>query len=129
MVYIENITTSQQVYIPRQTVNTGSSQNCGCINLEDYYTRGEVDELIAGAGLVTKEYVDDQDAATLQSANTYTDQAIAGIDLSAYATVAQLDAAIQAELERATAAETSLKNRIDRLFDYRTNTLYLNNEE
>lgn len=129
MVYIDNIKTSQQVYIPRQTVNTGSSQNCGCINLEDYYTRGEVDELIAGAGLVTKEYVDDQDAATLQSANTYTDQAIAGIDLSAYATVAQLDAAIQAELERATAAETSLKNRIDRLFDYRTNTLYLNNEE
>ncbi len=129
MVYIDNIKTSQQVYIPRQTVNTGSSQNCGCINLEDYYTRGEVDELIAGAGLVTKEYVDDQDAATLQSANTYTDQAIAGIDLSAYATVAELDAAIQAELERATAAETSLKNRIDRLFDYRTNTLYLNNEE
>ena len=129
MVYIDNIKTSQQVYIQRQTVNTGSSQNCGCINLEDYYTRGEVDELIAGAGLVTKEYVDDQDAATLQSANTYTDQAIAGIDLSAYATVAELDAAIQAELERATAAETSLKNRIDRLFDYRTNTLYLNNEE
>lgn len=129
MVYIDNIKTSQQVYIPRQTVNTGSSQNCGCINLEDYYTREEVDELIAGAGLVTKEYVDDQDVATLQSANTYTDQAIAGIDLSAYATVAELDAAIQAELERATAAETSLKNRIDRLFDYRTNTLYLNNEE
>ena len=129
MVYIDNIKTSQQVYIPRQTVNTGSSQNCGCINLEDYYTRGEVDELIAGAGLVTKEYVDDQDAATLQSANTYTDQAIAGIDLSAYATVAELDAAIQAELERATAAETRKKNRIDRLFDYRTNTLYLNNEE
>lgn len=129
MVYIDNIKTSQQVYIPRQTVNTGSSQNCGCINLEDYYTRGEVDELIAGAGLVTKDYVDTQDEAVLQSANTYTDQAIAGIDLSAYATVAQLDAAIQAELERATAAETSLKNRIDRLFDYRTNTLYLNNEE
>lgn len=129
MVYIDNIKTSQQVYIPRQVINTGSSQNGGCIDLEDYYTREEVDELIAGAGLVTKEYVDDQDTATLQSANTYTDQAIAGIDLSAYATVAQLDAAIQAELERATAAETSLKNRIDRLFDYRTNTLYLNNEE
>lgn len=129
MVYIDNITTSQQVYIPRQVINTGSTQNGGCIDLEDYYTREEVDELIAGAGLVTKEYVDDQDAATLQSAKDYTDQAIAGIDLSAYATVAQLDAAIQAELERATAAETSLKNRIDRLFDYRTNTLYLNNEE
>ena len=129
MVYIDNIKTSQQVYIPRQTVNTGSSQNCGCINLEDYYTRAETEELIRSIGGVSKDYVDDQDAATLQSANTYTDQAIAGIDLSAYATVAELDAAIQAELERATAAETSLKNRIDRLFDYRTNTLYLNNEE
>lgn len=129
MVYIDNIKTSQQVYIPRQTVNTGSSQNCGCINLEDYYTRSETEELIRSIGGVSKDYVDDQDAATLQSANTYTDQAIAGIDLSAYATVAELDAAIQAELERATAAETSLKNRIDRLFDYHTNTLYLNNEE
>lgn len=129
MVYIENITTSQQVYIPRQTVNTGSSQNGGCINLEDYYTRAETEELIRSIGVVSKDYVDTQDEAILQSAKDYTDQAIAGIDLSAYATVAELDAAIQAELERATAAETSLKNRIDRLFDYRTNTLYLNNEE
>lgn len=128
MVYIENIRTSQQVYIPRQVINTGSSTNGGCINLEDYYTRAEVDELIAGAGLVTKEYVDDQDTATLQSANEYTDQAIEGIDFSKYATVAQLDAAIQAELERATTAEMSLKDRIDNLFDWRTNTLYLNNE-
>jgi hypothetical protein len=128
MVYIENITTSQQVYIPRQTVNTGSSQNGGCINLEDYYTREEVDELIAGAGDVSKEYVDTQDEATLQSAKDYTDQAIEGIDFSKYATVAQLDAAIQAELERATTAEMSLKDRIDNLFDWRTNTLYLNNE-
>lgn len=129
MVYVDNIRTSQQVYIPRQTINTGSSQNCGCINLEDYYTRQETEELIRSIGAVTKDYVDGQDATTLQSANTYTDQAIAGIDLSAYATVAELDTAIQAELERATAAETSLKNRIDKLFDYRTNTLYLNNEE
>lgn len=129
MVYVDNIRTSQQVYIPRQTVNTGSSQNCGCINLEDYYTRQETEELIRSIGAVTKDYVDGQDATTLQSAKDYTDQAIAGIDLSAYATVAELDTAIQAELERATAAETSLKNRIDKLFDYRTNTLYLNNEE
>lgn len=128
MVYIENITTSQQVYIPRQTVNTGSSQNGGCINLEDYYTRAETDELISTLTGVSQEYVDTQDAATLQSAKDYTDQAIAGIDLSAYATVAELDAAIQAELERATAAEMSLKDRIDNLFDWRTNTLYLNNE-
>ena len=128
MVYIENITTSQQVYIPRQVINTGSSTNGGCINLEDYYTRAETDELIRSIGGVSKDYVDDQDAATLQSANTYTDQAIAGIDLSAYATVAELDAAIQAELERATTAEMSLKDRIDNLFDWRTNTLYLNNE-
>lgn len=128
MIYIKNITTSQQVYIPRQTVNTGSSQNCGCINLEDYYTRAETDALISTLTGVSKEYVDTQDEAVLQSANTYTDQAIAGIDLSAYATVAELDAAIQAELDRATAAERSLNDRIDNLFDWRTNTLYLNNE-
>lgn len=128
MVYIENITTSQQVYIPRQVINTGSSTNGGCINLEDYYTRAETDELISVLTGVSQEYVDTQDAATLQSAKDYTDQAIAGIDLSAYATVAELDAAIQAELERATAAEMSLKDRIDNLFDWRTNTLYLNNE-
>ena len=129
MVYLKQISTSQQVYIPRQTVNTGSSQNCGCINLEDYYTRQETEELIRSIGGVTKDYVDGQDATTLQSAKDYTDQAIKGIDFSKYATVAELDAAIQAELERATAVETSLKNRIDNLFDYRTNTLYLNNEE
>lgn len=128
MVYIENIRTSQQVYIPRQTVNTGSSQNCGCINLEDYYTRAETDELISSLTGVSKDYVDTQDEATLQSAKDYTDQAVAGIDLSKYATVAELDAAIQAELDRATAAERSLKDRIDNLFDWRTNTLYLNNE-
>ena len=128
MIYIENITTSQQVYIPRQVINTGSSQNGGCIDLEDYYTREETQELIESIGAVTKEYVDGQDAATLQSAKDYTDQAIEGIDFSKYATVAQLDAAIQAELERATAAEKGLKDRIDNLFDWRTNTLYLNNK-
>lgn len=128
MVYIENITTSQQVYIPRQVINTGSSTNGGCINLEDYYTRAETDELISSLTGVSQEYVDTQDEATLQSAKDYTDQAIEGIDFSKYATVAQLDAAIQAELERATTAEMSLKDRIDNLFDWRTNTLYLNNE-
>ena len=128
MVYIENITTSQQVYIPRQVINTGSSTNGGCINLEDYYTREETDALISSLTGVSQEYVDAQDEATLQTAKDYTDQAIAGIDFSKYATVAQLDAAIQAELERATAAEMSLKDRIDNLFDWRTNTLYLNNE-
>lgn len=128
MVYVNNIKTSQQVYIPRQTINTGSSQNCGCINLEDYYTRAETEELIRSIGGVSKDYVDTKDEAVLQSANTYTDQAIEGIDFSKYATVAQLDAAIQAELERATTAEMSLKDRIDNLFDWRTNTLYLNNE-
>ena len=128
MIYIKNITTSQQVYIPRQVINTGSSTNGGCINLEDYYTRAETDELISTLTGVSQEYVDTQDAATLQSAKDYTDQAIAGIDLSAYATIEQLDAAIQAELDRATAAERSLNDRIDNLFDWRTNTLYLNNE-
>lgn len=129
MIYIKNISTSQQVYIPRQTINTASTQNCGCINLEDYYTREETEELISQIGAVTKDYVDDQDAATLQSAKDYADQAIAGIDLSAYATIEQLDAAILAELQRATAAETAIDDRIDRLFRYDSNTLYLNNEK
>ena len=124
MVYIENIATSQQVYIPRQTVNTGSSTNGGCINLEDYYTREETQELLAQIGAVTKDYVDSGDAASLQSAKDYTDSALTG-----YATMAELEAAIQAEINRATAAERSLKDRIDNLFDYRTNTLYLNNED
>ena len=131
MLYIQNIATSQQVYIPRQVVNTGSSTNGGCINLEDYYTREETDELINSVSGVSKEYVDSGDAATLQSAKDYTDSALTG-----YATMADLESAIQAELERATAAETAiatdvnkLKLRLDNLFDYRTNTLYLNNED
>lgn len=101
MVYIKNIETSQQVYIPRQTVNTGSSTNGGCINLEDYYTREEVDALISGVTSdVTKEYVDEQDAATLQSAKEYAD-----------------------------AIDSRLSLRIGSLFDYHSNTLYLNNIE
>lgn len=131
MVYIENILTSQQVYIPRQTVNTGSSTNGGCINLEDYYTREEVDNLLASVSGVSQEYVDTQDAATLQSAKDYTDSALTG-----YATMADLESAIQAELARATAAETAiatdvnkLKLRLDNLFGYEAQTLYLNNEE
>ncbi len=99
MVYLNNITTSQQVYIPRQVVNTGSSQNGGCINLEDYYTREEVDALISGITPdVTKEYVDEQDAATLQSAKDYADT-----------------------------IDARLKLQIGSLFDYHSNTLYLNN--
>lgn len=134
MVYIENITTSQQVYIPRQVVNTGSSTNGGCINLEDYYTRDEVDELLAGVSGVSQEYVDDQDEATLDEAMAYTDGVLDDYYTKTeadnrFATIAELDAQIAAELARATAAETTLKNRIDNLFDYRTNTLYLNNEE
>ena len=119
MIYIENILTSQQVYIPRQTVNTGSSTNGGCINLEDYYTREEVDA---------------KDTETLQAAKDYTDEAVSGI--TGFVTQAELEAAIQVELERATAAETALSGRIDRtnlridgLFGYEAQTLYLNNEE
>ena len=101
MVYIKNISTSQQVYIPRQTVNTGSTQNGGCLNLEDYYTREEVDELIEQIpGGVTQEYVDEQDAATLQSAKDYADT-----------------------------IKDKLNLRIGGLFDYHSNTLYLNNIE
>lgn len=127
MVYIKNIETSQQVYIPRQTVNTGSSQNGGCINLEDYYTREETDELIATVtGAVTKEYVDDQDAATLQSAKDYTDLSIQELDAQIQILIGQ---AVELETQRAEGIENALKRRIDNLFDYRTNTLYLNNEE
>lgn len=98
MIYIENITTSQQVYIPRQVVNTGSSTNGGCINLEDYYTRDEVDALLSVVSGVSQEYVDNQDAATLQSAKDYTDT-----------------------------IDARLKLQIGSLFDYHSNTLYLNN--
>lgn len=126
MVYIDNIKTSQQVYIPRQTVNTGSSQNCGCINLEDYYTREETQELIESIGAVTKDYVDDQDAVTLQSANDYTDLSIQELDAQIQLLISQ---AVELETQRAEGIENALKRRIDNLFDYRTNTLYLNNEE
>ena len=127
MLYIQNITTSQQVYIPRQVINTGSSTNGGCINLEDYYTREEVDELISGATSdVTKEYVDDQDAATLQSAKDYTDLSIQELDAQIQLLISQ---AVELETQRAEGIENALKRRIDNLFDYRTNTLYLYNEE
>lgn len=127
MLYIQNITTSQQVYIPRQVINTGSSTNGGCINLEDYYTREEVDELIAGAGGgVTQEYVDTQDAATLQLAKDYTDLSIQELDAQIQLLISQ---AVELETQRAEGIENALKRRIDNLFDYRTNTLYLNNEE
>ena len=127
MVYIENIATSQQVYIPRQVVNTGSSTNGGCINLEDYYTREEVDAHISGTTTdVTKAYVDEQDAATLQSAKDYTDLSLSDLD----AHIAELiEIAVGYETQRAEGVENALKRRIDNLFDYRTNTLYLINEE
>ena len=126
MVYIKNIETSQQVYIPRQVVNTGSSQNGGCINLEDYYTRAETDELIAEMGGVRKSYVDEQDAATLQSAKDYTDLSIQELDAQIQLLISQ---AVELETQRAEGIENALKRRIDNLFDWRTNTLYLNNEE
>lgn len=126
MVYIENISTSQQVYIPRQTVNTGSSTNGGCINLEDYYTREEVNELLASVSGVSQEYVDNQDAATLQSAKDYTDLSLSELD----AHIAELiEVAVGYETQRAEGVENHLKWRIDNLFDYNTNTLYLNNAD
>ena len=89
-------------------------------------TRAEVDELIAGAGLVTKEYVDTQDEATLQSAKDYTDLSIQELDAQIQLLITQ---AVELETQRAEGIENALKRRIDNLFDYRTNTLYLNNEE
>ncbi len=126
MVYIDNITTSQQVYIPRQVINTGSSTNGGCINLEDYYTREETDELISTLTGVSQEYVDTQDEATLQSAKDYTDLSIQELDAQIQLLISQ---AVELETQRAEGIENALKRRIDNLFDYRTNTLYLNNEE
>lgn len=126
MVYIKNIETSQQVYIPRQVVNTGSSQNGGCINLEDYYTREETNALIESLGVVTKEYVDSGDSATLQSAKDYTDLSIQELDAQIQILIGQ---AVELETQRAEGIENALKRRIDNLFDYRTNTLYLNNED
>lgn len=126
MVYIDNITTSQQVYIPRQVINTGSSTNGGCINLEDYYTRAETDELISSIGGVSQDYVDAQDEATLQSAKDYTYLSIQELDAQIQLLISQ---AVELETQRAEGIENALKRRIDNLFDYRTNTLYLNNEE
>ena len=126
MVYIENITTSQQVYIPRQVINTGSSTNGGCINLEDYYTREEVDELLASVSGVSQDYVDTQDEATVQAAKDYTDLSIQELDAQIQLLISQ---AVELETQRAEGIENALKRRIDNLFDYRTNTLYLNNEE
>lgn len=126
MVYLKNIETSQQVYIPRQVINTGSSTNGGCINLEDYYTRAETDELLASVSGVSQEYVDTQDAAALQSAKDYTDLSIQELDTQIQLLISQ---AVELETQRAEGIENALKRRIDNLFDYRTNTLYLNNEE
>lgn len=127
MIIIKNITTSQQVYIPRQEVNTASTQNCGCINLEDYYTREETLELIEEiTGVVTKEYVDEQDAATLQSAKDYTDLSLSELDEQIALLIEQ---AIAVETQRAETVEGHLKNRIDNLFDWKTKTLYINNED
>lgn len=49
---------------------------------------------ISATGGVAIEYVDERDAATLSAANNYTDNAIAQIDLSDYATTQYVDDAI-----------------------------------
>ncbi len=58
-----------------------------------YYTKVEVNELLAQNLSSAQDYADGQDAATLASATAYTDEKIAEIDLSEYATDADLQAA------------------------------------
>lgn len=69
---------------------------------------------------VTPEYVQNAIDQAMQAETARTE--------STYATLAELDAKIAEELARATEAETTLKSRIDGLFDVKHNTLYLNNE-
>jgi hypothetical protein len=69
---------------------------------------------------VTPEYVQNAIDQAMQAETARTE--------STYATLAELDAKIAEELQRATQAETTLKNRIDGLFAVQHNTLYLNNE-
>lgn len=78
---------------------------------------------------VTPEYVDnaiDQaiEAETVRTESVYAKKSA----LDNYATVAELDAKIAEELARATASENEISERINNLFYYRNNTLYLNNE-
>ena len=63
------------------------------IDTQNFYNKTEVNELVDAAEAELKNYADGQDAATLASATAYTDEQIASIDLSEYATDADLQAA------------------------------------
>ena len=66
MIYLDNNTEPQQVYIPRETLNLKTVSPISSDPLEDYYTKSEVDRLI--------ENIE-----------------IPDVNLSEYATVSQLD--------------------------------------
>lgn len=63
------------------------------VDWSDFYTKEETQELLAQNLSSAQAYADGQDAATLASANSYTDEQISALDLSQYATDTELDAA------------------------------------
>lgn len=63
MIYLDNNTEPQQVYIPRETLNLKTVSPIYSDPLENYYTKSEVDRIIADinlSGYATIEYVDDK---------------------------------------------------------------------
>ena len=68
MIYLDNNTEPQQVYIPRETLNLKTVSPISSDPLEDYYTKSEVDRLIADIEVpeidlpnyATIEYVDNK---------------------------------------------------------------------
>lgn len=63
MIYLDNNTEPQQVYIPRETLNLKTVSPISSDPLENYYTKSEVDRIIADinlSGYATIEYVDDK---------------------------------------------------------------------
>lgn len=73
MVYLNNNTEEQTVYIPRTEINTDIYTSSGEIDLTDYYTKEEIDELIENVevdinldGYATEQWVEDKTYATEQ---------------------------------------------------------------
>ena len=63
MIYLDNNTEPQQVYIPRETLNLKTVSPISSDQFENYYTKSEVDRIIADinlSGYATIEYVDDK---------------------------------------------------------------------
>lgn len=78
MVYLNNNTEEQTVYIPRTEINTDIYTSSGEIDLTDYYTKEEVDELIENVevdinldGYATEQWVRQQGYVTDSDVNDY----------------------------------------------------------